>query len=120
MLKHNDIQNTYPKTDEYIFESIYSDLQQTNFLQTLKQSFDLLIELCIKLPQQLKQIIYLAEDIVIIAQSIPSSIDKTKVVDMRDQVCDVVKTIASYAPKYQVGLHVNIDEQINVIQNQHG
>lgn len=110
----------YPVSSSYIHDSVYSEPQQANFLSILKSSFDLLIELCTNLPKQIKQIVYLAEDIIEIAKEIPSVIDDTKKIDMRNQVCDVVHQIANNAPKVEIGLPVNIESQIMTIREQQG
>jgi len=117
MLNVNDM---YPVSNSYIHDSVYSELQQANFLSTLKSSFDLLVELCTNFPKQIKQIVYLAEDIIEIAKKIPSVIDDTKMIDMRNQVCDVVHQIANNAPKVETGLPVNIDNEIKTIREHQG
>jgi len=119
-MKTINIENTYPKDNIYISNSVYSDSQQDNFLQTLQESLDLLVELCVKLPQQLKKIVYLAEDIIEIAKSIPSAVNKNEVIDMRCQVCGVVHELACNAPKVEIGLPVNIDSQVMTIREHHG
>ena len=111
-----NVNNMYPVSSSYISESVYSEPQQANFLSILKSSFDLLVELCTNLPKQVKQIVYLAEDIIEMAKTIPSSIDKNKVIDMRNQICDVVHQIANNAPKVEIGLPVNIDSQVMTIR----
>jgi len=115
-----NVKNIYPVSSSYIHDSVYSEPQQASFLLILKSSFDLLVELCTNLPQQIKQIVYLAEDIIEIAKTIPSSIDKNKVIDMRNQICDVVHQIAINAPKVEIGLPVNIDSQVMTIREYQG
>ena len=115
-----NVNNMYPVSSSYICESVYSEPQQASFLSILKSSFDLLVELCTNLPKQVKQIVYLAEDIIEMAKTIPSSIDKNKVIDMRNQICDVVHQIANNAPKVEIGLPVNIDSQIMAIREHQG
>ena len=115
-----DVNNMYPVSSSYIHDSVYSEPQQASFLSVLKTSFDLLVELCTNLPNQTKQIVYLAEDIIETAKYIPSVIDNNKMVDMRNQVCDVVHQIANNAPKVEIGLPVNIDEQIKTIREHQG
>ena len=115
-----NVNNMYPVSSSYISESVYSEPQQANFLSILKSSFDLLVELCTNLPKQVKQIVYLAEDIIEMAKTIPSAIDKNKVIDMRNQICDVVHQIANNAPKVEIGLPVNIDSQVMTIREHQG
>ena len=115
-----NVNNMYPVSSSYICESVYSEPQQANFLSILKSSFDLLVELCTNLPKQVKQIVYLAEDIIEMAKTIPSSIDKNKVIDMRNQICDVIYQIANNAPKVEIGLPVNIDSQVMTIREHQG
>jgi len=117
MLNVNDM---YPVSSSYIHDSVYSEPQQAYFLSVLETSFDLLIELCTNLPKEIKQIVYLAEDIIKIAKEIPSVIDDTKIIDMRNQVWDVVHQIAKNAPKVEIGLPVNIESQIMTIREQQG
>lgn len=115
-----NVNNIYPVSSSYICKSVYSEPQQANFLSVLKSSFDLLVELCTNLPKQVKQIVYLAEDIIEMAKAIPSSINKNKVIDMRNQICDVVHEIAKNAPKVEIGLPVNIDSQVMAIREHQG
>jgi hypothetical protein len=115
-----NVDNIYPVSSSYICESVYSEPQQASFLSVLKSSFDLLVELCKNLPNQVKQIVYLAEDIIEMAKAIPSSVDKNKVIDMRNQICDVVHEIAKNAPKVEIGLPVNIDSQVMAIREHQG
>jgi len=107
-----NVNKIYPQNDSYLCESVFSDTQQANFLQTLTNSFELLIELCSKFPEQLKKIVYLAEDIIEISKTIPSSIRNNDVVDMRYQICDCIHDIASNASRLQMGLPIDIDKQI--------
>ena len=120
MLKKTYVSNTYPELSSYMQESVYSEPQHAKFMSTLKSAFDLLIELCVNLPHQLKQIVYLAEDIVEIAKQIPSSINNNDVIDMRYQICDVVHEIANHAPKVEIGLPINIDNHIKTIRETNG
>lgn len=106
------IKDLYPKNNSYITSSVYSEPQQESFLKTLISSFDLLIELCRTLPHQIKKIVYLAEDIIEIAKSIPSHADKNKFVDMRNEICDTIHNIANHAPLIEMGLPINIDKEI--------
>jgi len=117
MLNVNDM---YPVSSSYIHDSVYTEPQQASFLLILKSSFDLLVELCTNLPNEIKQIVYLAEDIIEIAKEIPSVIDDTKMIDMRCQVCGVVHEIACNAPKVEIGLPVDIESQIMTIREQQG
>ena len=115
-----NVNNMYPVNSSYIHDSVYSEPQQASFLSVLKTSFDLLVELCTNLPNQTKQIVYLAEDIIETAKYIPSVIDDTKMIDMRCQVCGVVHEIACNAPKVEIGLPVDIESQIMTIREQKG
>ena len=115
-----NVNNMYPIDNSYIRDSVYSEPQQASFLSVLKASFDLLVELCTNLPNQIKQIVYLAEDIIETAKSIPSAVNKNQVIDMRCQVCGIVHEIACNAPKIEIGLPVDIDSQIMTIRKHHG
>ena len=117
MLNVNDM---YPVSNSYIHESVYSKLQQASFLSVLKTSFDLLVELCTNLPNQTKQIVYLAEDIIEAAAKIPSVLNKNEVIDMRCQVCGIVHELACNAPKVEIGLPVDIENQVTTIRKHHG
>lgn len=107
-----NVSPTYPKNDSYIYESIYSDFQQIHFVKTLKQSFDLLLDLCKNSSSNLKKIVYLAEDIIEIAKSVPSVLNQTEVVDMTYLICNCVHEIARNAPRVEMNLDVNIDKQV--------
>ena len=115
-----NVNNIYPEDNSYIRDSVYSEPQQAKFLLALKSSYDLLVELCTKIPKQTKQIVYLAEDIIEIAKSIPSAVNKNQVIDMRCQVCGIVHEIACNAPKVEIGLPVDIESQIMTIREHHG
>ena len=121
-----DVNKVYPVDKSYICDSVYSDAQQKNFLTVLKESFDLLVDLCMdstfcyKLSHEVRQIVYLAEDILKVAMTIPSAINKNEVIDMRCQVCGIVHELACNAPKVEIGLPVNIESQVSTIREHHG
>ena len=111
-----DVNKVYPVDKSYICDSVYSDAQQKNFLTVLKESFDLLVDLCMdstfcyKLSHEVRQIVYLAEDILKVAMTIPSAIN----------INDVVHELATNAPKVEIGLPVNIESQVSTIREHHG
>ena len=116
----NDIQeniNTVYPIDKYKEESVFTKEQQHIFHNTLSGSCTLLLELCLTAPHQVKKIVYLADDMLEIAKSIPSYLNKKVLIDMRTLVCDVVQQIARYAAKVEAGLSVNIDEQIKHVRD---
>ena len=121
-----DVNKVYPVNKSYICDSVYSEEQQKNFLRVLKESFDLLVNLCTdntfcyKLSHEVKQIVYLAEDILKVAMTIPSAINQNEVIDMRCQVCGVVHELACNAPKVEIGLPVNIESQVSTIREHYG
>ena len=121
----NNIEITNTFTPEqynpcYCSSSVFNEPQHLNFTNALQASLDYLIKLCIEVPHQIKKIVYLADDILELAKSIPSYIRSSDVIDMRIHCCSVVRELANLAPKVEVGLPVNIDKQLATIQNLHG
>ena len=77
----------------------------------------MLRKLCLESSLQIKKIVYLAEDIVEIAKTIPAVINKNINIDMRSELCLTVLELANLASKVEIGLPVSIDKQINVMRN---
>ena len=113
MLEVNEL---YQLDKQLNCDSIFSEEQDKKLSLMIQPSIDLLIELCVSAPTKLKQIVYLAEDLLWVAKSVPSYLNNKVVVDMRVQVCQVIHELAALASKVEIGLPVNIDNQLKVIQ----
>ena len=113
MLEVNEL---YQLDKQLNCDSIFSEEQDKKLSLMIQPSIDLLIELCVSAPTKLKQIVYLAEELLWVAKSVPSYLNNKVVVDMRVQVCQVIHELAALASKVEIGLPVNIDNQLNVIQ----
>ena len=113
MLEVNEL---YQLDKQLNCDSIFSEEQDKKLSLMIQPSIDLLIELCVSAPTKLKQIVYLAEDLLRVAKSVPSYLNNKVVVDMRVQVCQVIHELAALASKVEIGLPVNIDNQLKVIQ----
>jgi hypothetical protein len=50
---------------------------------------------------------------------VPSYLNNKVVVDMRVQVCQEIHELAALASKIEIGMPVNIDNQLKVIQGYH-
>ena len=96
--------------------SVFSNEQKLNFNTMLKASLKLLQELCLKSPIQFKKIVYLSEDILKVAKSIPSAANHDHVVDMSVQLSSSIHQLAAFASRIEIGMPVNIDKQLKVIQ----
>ena len=96
--------------------SVFSNEQKLNFNTMLKASLELLQELCLKSPIQFKKIVYLSEDILKVAKSIPSAANHDHVVDMSVQLSSSIHQLAAFASRIEIGMPVNIDKQLKVIQ----
>ena len=96
--------------------SVFSNEQKLNFNTMLKASLELLQELCLKSPIQFKKIVYLSEDILKVAKSIPSAANEEHAVDMRVQLSSSIHQLAAFASRIEIGMPVNIDKQLKVIQ----
>ena len=96
--------------------SVFSNEQKLNFNTMLKASLELLQELCLKSPIQFKKIVYLSEDILNVAKSIPSAANHDHVVDMSVQLSSSIHQLAAFASRIEIGMPVNIDKQLKVIQ----
>lgn len=101
----------------YVPPMVFSTEQKINFTSLLQSSFALLRKLCLESSLQIKKIVYLAEDIVEIAKTIPAVINKNINIDMRSELCLTVLELANLASQVEIGLPVNIDKQINVMRN---
>ena len=121
-MKNIEITNTFTpeqQTHCYCSSSVFNEPQHVNFRNALQASLDYLIKLCLDVPHQIKKIVYLADDILELAKSIPSYIRSSDVIDMRVYCCNVVRELANLAPQVEVGMPVNIDKQLATIQNLH-
>ena len=96
--------------------SVFSNEQKLNFNTMLKASLKLLQELCLKSPIQFKKIVYLSEDILKVAKFIPSAANHDHVVDMSVQLSSSIHQLAAFASRIEIGMPVNIDKQLKVIQ----
>jgi len=114
-----DINELYLLDKQLNCDSIFSEEQDKKLSLIIQPSIDLLIELCVNAPTKLKQIIYLAEDLLWVAKSVPSYLNNKVVVDMRVQVCQEIHELAALASKIEIGMPVNIDNQLKVIQGYH-
>jgi hypothetical protein len=114
-----DINELYLLDKQLNCDSIFSEEQDKKLSLIIQPSIDLLIELCVNAPTKLKQIIYLAEDLLWVAKSVPSYLNNKVVVDMRVQVCQEIHELAALANKIEIGMPVNIDNQLKVIQGYH-
>ena len=116
----NESLNTVYPNNNYIENSVFVKEQQDVYYDTLSSTCNLLAELCIKTPHKTKQIVYLAEDMIEIAKSIPHYLNSKLLIDMRAFVCSVVQKLASHAPRVEVGLPINIDEHIQYVKERYG
>ncbi len=113
---HDKARNTFPLIKPL---SIFSDLQLNHFVKHIRESLEVLLEWIKDKPKDLKKIIYLAEEIVEIAQRIPSFLDENQLINMSSELDNNIIEIASQASKYQVGNKVDINKQISSLEQKY-
>lgn len=107
--------------DSYkIGKSVFNVRQQELFGLELDHAITLLIDLCLSQPFAIKKIVYLAEDILEVASSIPSALNNKKFIDMNCEVCPTIRKISTYAAKVQTGIEVDISDEISTIRHKYG
>ncbi len=102
-----------------VCESVFSAKQLHMFSSHISDSFEVLVTWIKDKPKDLKKIIYLAEEIVELAKSIPSFLNGSDKIDMSAEVCNDVISIASQATKFQLGLEVDISKEISSIDQRY-
>ena len=85
------------KSEEQAKDTIFNVKQQELFGLELDHAITLLIDLCLSQPFAIKKIVYLAEDILEVASSIPSALNNKKFIDMNCEVCPTIRKISTYA-----------------------
>ena len=97
--------------------SVFAEKQLEQFKDHVVDALEVLIEWIKARAHEVSKIVYLASDIMEIAQNIPSWMDKQILIDMTTEIDQDIQIIAEQVEACASGYPYNISDQITNIKN---